>query len=110
MRKNYARFARSLSPPYGRTTFKLLPILSFAALSNYTSALCALNKVVLVRSIIRLLFNSQVLGAQIEVHGVITFQDNGALTLDSAALYLTSFAQVKLYRGAQLSFEDNQGQ
>ena len=43
------------------------------------------------------------------VNGTIILDDNSATQSDGAALYLTSFGQVLLYRGSYLNFTKNRG-
>ncbi len=48
-------------------------------------------------------------GSRIEVRGLMSFHGNGIRVGDTAAIYLTSLAQIELFQGAQLHFEGNTG-
>ena len=43
------------------------------------------------------------------VNGRVDFKDNNAENVDGGALYLTSYSQVVLQRGAQMNFIGNRG-
>ena len=49
----------------------------------------------------------QIIGSLVDVYGTMTFLDNGVG--NTAALELQSLAQVRLYNGALMKFEDNSG-
>ena len=51
----------------------------------------------------------QALGTRTEVHGGINFIANDGLGMGGGALYVTSMAQLRLFQGANLTFEGNTG-
>ena len=51
----------------------------------------------------------QIIGSTMTVNGRVDFEDNNAESVDGGALYLTSYGQVVLQRGAQMNFIGNRG-
>ena len=51
----------------------------------------------------------QVVGSSVSVQGTVHFTGNNAEHIDGGALYLQSFGQLQLRKGAQLIFKNNIG-
>ena len=51
----------------------------------------------------------QSVGSQIAVDGNLTFIGNNAENFEGGAVYISAFGQIKLYRGAYISFINNVG-
>ena len=51
----------------------------------------------------------QIIGTRLTVDGQLWFTDNNAENMDGGALYVTSYGQVALTKGATLHFERNLG-
>ena len=51
----------------------------------------------------------QIIGSTMTVDGRVDFENNNAENVDGGALYLTSYSQVVLRRGAQMNFVGNRG-
>ncbi len=51
----------------------------------------------------------QVIGTRVEVHGGLHFTKNFANGIDGGATYITSFGQLELFEGANVTFIDNSG-
>ena len=55
------------------------------------------------------LYHVQVIGTTLTVDGQLRFINNNAENMDGGALYVTSYGQVALRKGATLHFERNLG-
>ena len=51
----------------------------------------------------------KVIGAYIEIRGGISFIENNGAGIDGSAVYVTSLGQLKLFRGANITFTGNTG-
>lgn len=51
----------------------------------------------------------QIIGSTMTIDGRVDFEDNNSENVDGGALYLTSYSQVVLQRGAQMNFVGNRG-
>ena len=54
-------------------------------------------------------FVPQIAGALVDLHGTLEIINNDATGSDQGAIYVTSFGQMELTRGAALRFINNQG-